>query len=282
MNVSLIERGSGPPLVLIPGVQGRWEFMRPTVDALAESFRVLTFPLSGEPGSGPPFDPHLGLDNDARQVLDALDSRGIERAVVCGVSYGGLPAIRFAATRPERTSALVLVSTPGPMWSLRPRHRVYAALPWLFGPLFFLESPFRVRREIAVALPARDARARFVRHQLATLVRAPLSPTRMAARAALIAATDIAADAARVTAPTLIVTGERDLDRVVPVERTRMYVDLIRGARHVTLENTGHLGSITRPHEFASIVSEFTRAERSDIDAPHAMPLRNSDTSDAA
>ena len=30
----IIDRGSGPPLVLIPGLQGRWEYVRPTVDAL--------------------------------------------------------------------------------------------------------------------------------------------------------------------------------------------------------------------------------------------------------
>jgi len=31
----IVERGAGPPLVLIPGVQGRWEYSRGIVDALA-------------------------------------------------------------------------------------------------------------------------------------------------------------------------------------------------------------------------------------------------------
>ena len=43
--MDLVDRGSGPPLVLIPGLQGRWEYLRPAVDALSASFRVLTFSL---------------------------------------------------------------------------------------------------------------------------------------------------------------------------------------------------------------------------------------------
>ena len=33
----IVDKGHGTPIVLIPGVQGRWEWMRPTVDALATS-----------------------------------------------------------------------------------------------------------------------------------------------------------------------------------------------------------------------------------------------------
>ena len=168
----VIDVGQGPPLVLIPGIQGRWEYLQPAIDALSRTFRVLTFPLSGERGCDLPFDPALGYDNDARQVLTLLDQRGIERATICGISFGGLPAIRFAAAHPDRTTALILVSTPGPGWHLRPKHRVYARAPWLFGPLFLIESPLRLHREVAASLP-RLARWRFVRWRIGALARAP-------------------------------------------------------------------------------------------------------------
>ena len=48
----MIDRGSGTPVVLVPGIQGRWEWMRPAVDALAARCRVLTFSLCDEPTSG--------------------------------------------------------------------------------------------------------------------------------------------------------------------------------------------------------------------------------------
>ena len=40
--MGVIDRGSGIPLVLVPGIQGRWEYLGPAVEALAASFRVVT------------------------------------------------------------------------------------------------------------------------------------------------------------------------------------------------------------------------------------------------
>ena len=58
-------------------------------------------------------------------------------------------------------------------------------------------------------------------------------------------------------APTLVVTGEPSLDHVVSAEGTSEYLHLIHHACAVRLEQTGHLGYITRPREFAATVREF-------------------------
>src|SRR5581483_10853282 len=95
---------------------------------------------------------------DVHAIARAMDEAAVERAVICGVSFGGAVALKFAARQPERTIALVLASTPAPGWHLKKRHVVYTRLPWLFGPLFLAETPLRMRAEIAAALP--DPRAR--------------------------------------------------------------------------------------------------------------------------
>jgi pimeloyl-ACP methyl ester carboxylesterase len=255
--MELIDRGTGTPLVLVPGIQGRWEYMRPAVDALSRSFRVITFALSGEPAAGYTFDRAQGLDNYVTQTVSALDQLGLDRAVICGVSFGGLVALRFAAAHPERTAALVLASTPAPLFRLRRRHEIYTRLPWIFGPLFFAETPVRLRRETVAALPERAARLAFARTALRTLIEAPVSASRMAERARLLTNIDLRDDCAHVSAPTLVVTGEAVLDYVVPVAGTSEYVRLIPGARAAVLHRTGHLGTITRPDAFAAIVSAF-------------------------
>jgi pimeloyl-ACP methyl ester carboxylesterase len=79
----------------------------------------------------------------------------------------------------------------------------------------------------------------------------------MAARARLIGGYDIPAACARVTAPTLIVTGEPDLDFVVKTDTTRQYTTLIPGSQHRVLEDTGHQGTLTRPGAFAEVVRRF-------------------------
>jgi pimeloyl-ACP methyl ester carboxylesterase len=250
-----------PPLVFIPGLQGRWEFMRRAVDALAPYCRVLTFSLD-EVDASRRFNRDKGLDGYVDHIERMLDAHDIDRAVICGVSFGGVVALRFAARRPGRTSALILVSTPGPRWTLARRQRLFARLPWLAAPLFFVGMPRRLREEIARAIPDSRERAAFRWEQARTLRRASVSPRRMAARARLIGTADAVSDCARVVAPTLVVTGEPALDRIVPVGDatgggTLEYAPLIPGARVVRIDHTGHLGSVTRPREFAAAIGVF-------------------------
>lgn len=249
------------PLVLIPGIQGRWEYMRAAVDALGAHFYVLTYSLRGET-----------MEDYAGQVSRSLDEHHVDRAVVCGVSFGGLVALRFAASVPDRVIALVMASTPGPEWHLRPRHRMYARLPWIFGPLFLAEAPWRLRGEIATALPDWSARWAFRRSALRTFMSAPVSLSAMAARARLVERLDTRGDCARVTAPTLVVTGEPHLDHVVSAERSSEYGRLISGARGAILERTGHIGTMTRPEVFAAMVHEFaTTRVGTDLASTHVV-----------
>jgi len=253
--MEIIDRGSGPALVLIPGLQGRWEYMRPAVEALSSCFRVLTFSLDG-----------AGLDGYADQAAAAMTAKGIDRATICGVSFGGLVAVRFAARYPARCAALVLASTPQPALRLRRRHEIYIRAPWIFGPIFLAESPFRLRPEIVVAIPDARARRRFTVQALRTLMSARVSLPQMAARARLIANVDLTADCESIAAPTLVVTGEAGLDHVVPVAGSSEYTRLIRNARSVVLERTGHLGSVTRPDAFCELVRTFTSSVLGDRD----------------
>lgn len=260
--MQIVERGHGSPLVFVPGLQGRWEYARLTVDALAEHFRVITFSLCDEPASGAVFDPSRGFDNYGDHVIAALDAVGLRTAAICGLSFGGLVALNAASRFPDRVAALVLASTPGPRWHLRRRHEIYASAPWLFGPLFLIEAPFRARREIKRAVPAAGRRRALAWTLMRTAMRTPPSLPRMAARARMIAGYDVEAACTRVTAPTLILTGEADLDHVVKTHTTAQYATLIAGARTAVLDDTGHQGSLTRPQAFAEIVSGFVSGKR--------------------
>jgi pimeloyl-ACP methyl ester carboxylesterase len=250
----IVERGSGAPLVLVPSIHGRWEYSRAIVESLARFYRVITFSLcderTGRSGQQP-------IDVFADQVESALDRLGLARAAIVGVSFGGLVALRFAATRPHRTVALAMVSAPGPRWHLLPRHDLYTRVPWLFAPVFVVESPFRLGHEVLVALPGWRERGKHLAELMRTIVTAPVSFSRMAARARLIASYDRVADCARVTAPTLIVHGDDVLDHVTGSGGTAEYEQLIAGARLVRMPRTGHLGSVTHPDECADLVHRF-------------------------
>jgi pimeloyl-ACP methyl ester carboxylesterase len=253
--MKIIDVGSGVPLVLVPGIQGRWEWMKPAVDALARRCRVLTFSLADEPTCGGTFDPSTGFDCYVEQVAQAMDTAGVQRATICGVSYGGLIAATFAARHRDRVSALVLVSAIPPTWEPDARVRFYLRAPRLLMPLFLLAS-LRMYREIAAAIPGRAAALQAALRHGSTVVANMFSPVRMARRATL-SPQALRPEVGGVNVPTLIVTGDAELDRVVPVSRTREYALLWPHAEVATLARTGHLGLITRPEEFARLVTDF-------------------------
>jgi pimeloyl-ACP methyl ester carboxylesterase len=184
--VRIVDRGSGAAVVVIPGIQGRWEWMTPGVDALARRCRVITYSLCDEPSCGGSFDEETGFDCYVEQVREALDQAGVERATICGLSYGGLIACAFAARYPERTRGLVLISALPPSWTPDARVRFYLRAPRLLMPMFMLAS-LRMYREIAAAHPGAWAGAReAVRHAWNVLTHM-FSPSRMARRVHLLA-----------------------------------------------------------------------------------------------
>jgi len=262
--VQIIDRGTGIPVVMIPGIQGRWEWMSPAVDALARCCRVITFSLCDEPSSGFAVDPARGVDNFLEQIEQVLDRTGVRDAVLMGVSYAGPIATEFAVRHPDRVRALLLVSALPPDWRPDRRARFYLRAPKLLSPVFFLDAPLRAQPEIRAALPRLSERLRFSLRQTATLLRCFISPTRMATRLAWFGEYTFS-DPTGFGKPAMVITGEPGLDRVVRPELTQRYLQALPHAQHAVLARTGHLGVSTRPSEFAELVSRFLQGMEEDV-----------------
>jgi pimeloyl-ACP methyl ester carboxylesterase len=248
--MNIFDRGSGEPIVVIPGIQGRWEWMKPGIDALARRTRVVTFSLADEPSSGADFDESAGFWNYVDQVGNALEQSGIDKAAICGVSYGGLIAGAFVSALP-------------PSWRPDARALFFLRSPWLLSPLFCLGS-VRLYREFATAQDTWWSGVTSSCRAGSNVLLHMFHPGRMARRVHLLSsvlgAGRIEAELARVKVPTMIVTGEESLERVVSPRITREYLAIWPHARVETLARTGHLGMITRPEQFAALVSGFVSA----------------------
>jgi len=118
--------GDGPiDLVAVPGwisnVEYNWEHPWPAAyfRRLATFSRLILFDKRGTglsdrvPDSEPP-----SLETRMDDVRAVMDSVGSERAVIYGVSEGGPMSILFAATHPERTTALIVYgASPRDAWA---------------------------------------------------------------------------------------------------------------------------------------------------------------------
>jgi 3-oxoadipate enol-lactonase len=245
---------------VIPGLHGRWEWSKPALRALARRCHTISYSLAGDFGSRWRFDRRMGFENYLRQLDTVLDLAGTTRVALCGVSFGGFIALRYAAERPDRVSALVLASAPGPGFQPNAQQSAWLAKPWISAPAFLVSSPARIWPEVCTALPRWTQRLGFLAGQTLRCAAAPMIPSFMAARMRHAAAVDFCGPCSRIAAPAMIVSGEEELDRVVPVTSTRSYASLIPNAEYRVIHGTGHMASLTRPELFADIVSEFVHA----------------------
>jgi 3-oxoadipate enol-lactonase len=257
----MFDQGTGPVVVVIPGLQGRWEWMAPALQRLATRCRVISYSLCGDLGSGRVADPSQGFEGYLQQLDEVLAAARVNHATICGVSFGGFIALRYAACRPGRVDALILASAPAPGWQPTPQQARWLARPWLSAPVFVATSPFRLWPEVRAARPNWPSRLGFFARQGLRAARSPMIPGLMARRIHEAQQIDFEKDCARISVPTLVVSGEEDLDRVVPVGNTRAYAAMIPGARYEKLEGTGHIGVLTQPDRFADLVGGFVDAQ---------------------
>ena len=250
----MIAKGTGFPVAMIPGIQGRWEWMAPTIDAMAAGHRVMSVSLN-----------ELRPDRERNgsflawmQALDRVFDNAHERKVsLVGVSFGGLIAALYAARRPERVTSLVLVSPAAPVFVPRRGDTLCLAFPRLALPYFGVRAISRLWPELHRSRDSWPLRLQFALEYSRRVIKAPLSPAFAAQWVLEWQALNISDDCRRITAPTLVITGEPGMDEVVPVAQSLQYLKLIPGAKHAVLEGTGHIGIISKPYRFAEIAGKF-------------------------
>jgi len=241
--VHVTDSGSGTPLVLLhafPLDSRMWDAVRPE---LAEHVRVITPDQPGL-GSSPPSDEEPSLASAAAEVVTALDTLGVDRAVVGGCSMGGYLAMAVLRAAPERVAGLVLVDTkPTADDDTARRTRLDMAERVLADGTGFLadESLPRLLAPIATAEVVGRVRA-LIDAQPATGI--AWAQRAMAARpdsSALLAATDV---------PTLIVHGA--LDALMPVEIAHTTASLMSTVDTAVIADAGHLPPLETPAAFTT------------------------------
>jgi 3-oxoadipate enol-lactonase len=104
------EHGSGPALLLVPGLGADTRLFAGVVGPLAATCHVIVFDPRGGGRSDKPPGPYAieQMADDAEGLLDVL---GIEHAIVVGYSMGGRIALSLALDHPTRVARLVLAAT---------------------------------------------------------------------------------------------------------------------------------------------------------------------------
>ncbi|HEY7651090.1 MAG TPA: adenylate/guanylate cyclase domain-containing protein [Methylomirabilota bacterium] len=246
VNIAYQVVGAGPrDLVYVPGwasnIELYWEEPRTArfFERLASFSRLILFDkrgtgLSDRVADMPDLETRM---DDLRAVMDA---ERVRHAALVGVSEGGPMSVLFAATYPERTSALIAIGS-------FPRRTRTPDYP--FGP-----TPEEFERFIVQAVgswggPAQlETRAPSVAHDVryvewyGRFLRLSASPGAVTALMKMNAEIDVRHVLPTVRVPTLIL--HKSGDRLIPSACGRYMAERIPGAKYVELSGDDHIPSV--------------------------------------
>jgi pimeloyl-ACP methyl ester carboxylesterase/DNA-binding CsgD family transcriptional regulator len=188
---------------------------------------------------------------DLERVIDTV---GLERFVLLGLSQGAAIAVAYAARHPDRVSELVLYGGYARGRRLRGQGEEEAALIAAIRAGRASDEPAYRHLFSMLFLPHGTAeQMAWYDELLRTTTTADMAGRLFSARGAV----DVVDAARRVNVPALVIHA-RD-DRVVPVDEGRLLASLIPGARLVVLDSANHILLADEPawEQFVSELREF-------------------------
>lgn len=217
-------------------------------DRLRPDFRLVVYDKRGHGLSDCPDGP-WSIRDHSRDLAGLLDALGIGRAIVCGLSVGGMIAQDLAAIRPECVEGLILCDTANrigdpELWNARISAVTGQGLSSIADTV--LERWFSSR--------FRSERVEFHKWRN-MLLNTPADG--YARTCGAIRDADLTEATARLRIPTLAMVGA--LDQATPPERVEAMAALIPGCRFRVIPDVGHLPCVEVPDTVADIIREFCR-----------------------
>lgn len=243
IDIHYYRAGRGEPLLYLHHLLGivGWE---PALARLAESFEVIA-PFA--PGWGPAKDDLATIDAGPLDLtlnnVDLLDALGLESVHVAGISIGAWMAAELAAIFAPRVERLVLFNPLGLWLEDTPGDDPFAQHP--MAPSRGLFSDPSLRESLVIKKG----------EEIEGLVSEMLNLRASAKFLWPIPDTGVARRLARIQAPTLIVTSEKDA--IIPAEYGPAWQKAIAGAELARFPAAGHLAELEDPDGFARYVTDF-------------------------
>lgn len=255
LQVKYRAQGKGPDVLMIHGWASSSRMWQTMMDDLAGRYRCLAFDLPGFGDSEKPGDSWYSIANYVQLTRQIIQSLGLYQPAIVGHSMGGMIALALAAEDGASLSRLVALNpvvTGRTYLDLRMLASPKLGWPMIklgrwFWPLTTSDwvGPWLGRERAAQLTRIREDWGKSTAASAMSTVRA-------------IGQCDLTPLLPRITTPTLVVLGSRDL--TAPNAEGRLAARHIPGARLVVLP-TGHLPTDDMPDETGGVVGSFLAGE---------------------
>lgn len=262
--INYFAQGQGEPIVFLHGLGGSHiEFERIIFPYINISARLIAFDQLGHGYSGTVDNVTLqDLVDVLKQFLNWLS---IRKVTLVGWSMGGVTSLIFGAKYPERTKSIITYGTP---YRGSDMGCIIQRMAKLLKFLVYLHPNSDngiIKRLINLfKIPTIN----LYLFEYADMIRVPLefldiiekdsklgnlkTYSDLAVELTTIDLTDIAP---KITAPTLIMDGNRGL--LASIQRADLLAKLLPKSKVKIIKNAGHLGPASHPKQFTNIIEEF-------------------------
>lgn len=249
------DQGEGTPVLLIhgsgPGVSA-WANWRRTLPELSKSCRVIAPDMVGFGFTERPDGVAYRLETWVQQLLDLLDSLGLERVHLVGNSFGGAVSLAFTLAYPQRVDKLVLMGSVGlsfpitegldKVWGYEPDREAMRELINLFAFDKSIATPELIEMRYQASAPEVISRS------YSSMFPAP--------RQRWLEALAQPEDRLRaLTHKTLLIHG-RD-DQIIPLASSQRLALLLPNSQLHVFGNCGHWVQIEKTRDFNHLLDDF-------------------------
>ena len=244
--LNVTDLGEGTPILWIHGF--------PFASSIYEqqlAIRSVRHVMPDLPGFGQsrPQGDDISIDGYARICIDMLDHRGIDRAVIAGLSMGGYIAFAMARLAPQRMRGLILIDTRETADTDEARKGRYDSIEKV--------KKEGVRPIVASMLPKMltPHAPREMRDRVREIMSSSSPEGVTAALRAMATRPDSTPQLGKIDVPTLILVGEQDT--ITPPADAERMTAAIRGARLVRIDGAAHLSNYEKATEVNRAVGAF-------------------------
>lgn len=239
-----------PWLVFVHGIGGSSRVWPDQEAFFADRARVLCWNIPGY--GGRPLPDEFTFVSLARQLVEDLKAFGVERFALVGHSFGGMIAQQVARDFPETLSHMVLSGT-SPAFGSPDGDFQKQFIADRLGPLDAGKTMHDIAGDIVQSLvaPGCPQAAMDVARQSMERV----SEATYRASMKLLVTFDLRASLSAIAIPTLVLAASRDTSAPAPM--MEKMAGRIPGARHVCIDDAGHLANLERPDAFNRAIAAF-------------------------
>ncbi|HLW69463.1 MAG TPA: alpha/beta fold hydrolase [Candidatus Binataceae bacterium] len=243
--------GQGTPIVFLHPWSTNGYIWYYQVFSFARTNQVIVIDHRGHGRSDKPAGGY-SIQEHASDVRAVMDAAGAQKAIIVGNSIGGMMAMQFALSYPDRVKGLLILSSGTALGENMPKETAAAFQSDYLGTFGALmegavsAKSKRERPEILDVMRAHFAvQSNFPKHVFDSSLADPNGVFNWNIKSRL----------ASIKAPTLVVAGEED--QATPVEANKYLADNIPGAKLLTVKDVGHFHQLEKPLEFNATLKEF-------------------------